>query len=408
MRKVFLENLPHGKKSEKNIRRENAKNEGINWIDSVGQSVHFIFDETEGDFKILKYEKNKGRITIEYNKEEYKVNTINLRNCQIQTILFKRNEYKYKIGDIVETKTGNKIKILKQIKLPNMKKYTQKGYEYECLNCGNIDTVPENTLYTLKVGCNVCCSNPQKILIGYNDMNTTSPWMSEWLDDKEDGYKYTANSNKSIWFKCKYCGTKKKIKPYNFNIDCFPCPKCGDSYSYPNKFAFNMLEQLNIEFISEYSPDWIGKKRYDFYFKLNNKEYIIEMDGGFHFNDNNMNGQTKEESKVIDDYKDELAKNRGIEVIRIDCDYGNNVGIRFEYIKQNIFNRLSDLLELSNINWIKIEEFALSNLIKQVCDLWNLNIYTIKDIVNISKISIQTIRKYLRKGNDMNWCVFTK
>jgi AraC-like DNA-binding protein len=410
MRKVFLENLPHGKKSEKGIRRKNSKNNGINWIDSVGQTIHFIFDEIEGDFKILKYEKTKGGIlTIEYNNKEYKVNTINLKNSQIQTILFNRNEYKYKVGEIIGTKTGNKIKILEQIRLPNLKKYTQKGYEYECLNCGNIDTIPENTLYNKKVGCNVCCPNPTKVLIGYNDIATTDEWMIEWLADKEDAYKYTANSNKSIWFKCKDCGTKKKFQLCNFNIDYFPCPKCGDSYSYPNKFAFNLLEQLSMDFTNEYSPEWIGKKRYDFYFELNNKQYILEMDGGIgHGNrDNNMSGQTKEESKKIDEYKDEMAKQHGIKVIRIDCNY-DTLGNRLEYIKQNILDneKLNELFDLENIDWNKIEEYALSSLVKQVSDLWNSGL-SIDEIADIVKMSISTVRKYLIKANELNWSTYT-
>jgi hypothetical protein len=413
MRKVFLENLPHGKNSEKNKKRKGTRgqlvqNKRIDWINSIGYFIHFIFDDIEGDFEIIKYESIKGGIiTIKYNNEEFKVNTINLRNSQIQTILFKRNEYKYQVGDIVDTNTG-KIKILKQIRLPNMKKYTQKGYEYECLNCGNIDTIAENKLFNMKVGCNVCCPSPTKVLKGYNDIATTEPWIVEWLDNKEDAYKYTANTNKKVWFKCKHCGTKKKMRLDNFNVDYFPCPKCGDGISYPNKFAFNLLENLNIDFETEYSPSWISPKRYDFYFKLNNNEYILEMDGGLGHGkrDNTLNGKSKEESKATDDYKDGQAKLHGIEIIRIDCDYGK-IENRFKYIKQNILNsRLSELFDLNLIAWNDIEKFALSNLIKRVCELWNLNKYTIKDIANIIKMSTSTIRKYLHKGNDMCWCIY--
>ena len=75
---------------------------------------------------------------------------------------------------------------------------------------------------------------------------------------------------------------------------------------------------------------------YDNYFVYNNKEYILEMDGGFHSIDNLMNGQTVEESKSIDDYKDTMAKEHGIEVIRIDCYYKSKD--RLEYVKQNIID----------------------------------------------------------------------
>ena len=50
---------------------------------------------------------------------------------------------------------------------------------------------------------------------------------------------------------------------------------------------------------------------------VNSTKYIIEMDGGFHYKDNNMNGITFKQSKEIDNQKDKLAADRGINVIRV-------------------------------------------------------------------------------------------
>ena len=123
------------------------------------------------------------------------------------------------------------------------------------------------------------------------------------------------------------------------------CKCCGDGVKFPNKFAFNLLEQLGLDFVTEYSPKWIGRKSYDFYIPSLN--LILEMDGGFHNKDNKMSGQTKEESREIDDYKDKLAKEHGIEVVRIDCDY-YILTERATYIKQNILNsKLSTLFDLN-------------------------------------------------------------
>ena len=41
-------------------------------------------------------------------------------------------------------------------------------------------------------------------------------------------------------------------------------------------------------FIAEYSPYWAGRKRYDNYFEYNGQAYILEMDGAWHYKDNNM------------------------------------------------------------------------------------------------------------------------
>ena len=45
---------------------------------------------------------------------------------------------------------------------------------------------------------------------------------------------------------------------------------------------------------------------------------IIEMDGGWHLNDNTISGQTAEESKTIDNYKDEQARLHGSDLCFLD------------------------------------------------------------------------------------------
>jgi very-short-patch-repair endonuclease len=223
---------------------------------------------------------------------------------------------------------------------------------------------------------------------------------------------YTKSSGKKIYPICPDCG---KIKGkaisicdiyFSHSIWC----TCGDGLSYPNKIGFALLEQLEIDFKTEYSPDWckyefkdkLRHGKYDFYFELENRKYIIEMDGGFHSNDNKMTGQRKEESKNIDCYKDELAKEYGIDVIRIDCDKSE-----LDYIKNNVINsNLSKLFDLSKIEWEKCEEFALRNLVKKACDLWDEKTNNIMQISIILKLSSGTIRKYLNQGSRLRWCKY--
>jgi hypothetical protein len=132
---------------------------------------------------------------------------------------------------------------------------------------------------------------------------------------------------------------------------------------------------------------------------------IIEMDGGWHSNDNKMSGQTAQESKIIDNYKDKLAEEHGIQVIRIDCDY--KYFDRFEYIKQNIINniKLNQLFDLSKINWNKCHEFALNNLVKIACEYKRNNLEM--SSFEIGKImggyNKDTITRWLKQGNGI-WC----
>ena len=55
------------------------------------------------------------------------------------------------------------------------------------------------------------CSN-KKVLIGYNDIATTSPDIFQFLANPEDGYKYTRWSNKRTDFRCTLCGHIQKAK----------------------------------------------------------------------------------------------------------------------------------------------------------------------------------------------------
>ncbi|WP_297419306.1 hypothetical protein [Clostridium sp.] len=219
---------------------------------------------------------------------------------------------------------------------------------------------------------------------------------------------YTKCSGQKIYPICPDCG-RVKNKPMKINriylyhtISC----SCGDGISYPNKLMFAILEQLKIDFQTEYSPDWIKPKRYDFYFKLSNKEYIIEADGGWHNKNNNLSGQTKEISQEIDSYKDKLAEENNIKVIRIDCDY-KKTNDRFEYIKNNIINNsmLKKLFNLNNIDWLKCEEFTCSNLVKKTCEIKknNPNMSTTQ-VGKVIKLSQSTVIKYLKQGTKFGWC----
>ncbi|WP_297419326.1 hypothetical protein [Clostridium sp.] len=327
-------------------------------------------------------------------------------------IINNKVDYKYQIGNIITDVKFGKLKILEQIRINSNSKArpnkTTKGYKYECLNCGNIDTISEYNL-SHHQGCNVCCKPTNKVLVGYNDMWTINPDLASLLANPDNGYKYTQNSNVKVDWECPNCGNIIENKTiHNVNRYGISCPRCSDGISYPEKFMCSVLEQLKIDFKNQLSKkdfNWCDKYKYDFYFKLNNKEYIIEMDGEWHNKDNNLNGQTKEESKEIDNYKNELADEHNIEVIRIDCDYGH-INNRLKYIKNNIINNviINKLFNLNIVDWNKCHEFACCSLVKIVCDLWNSKKYnTTKDISNIIHLNKKTINEYLKLGVILNW-----
>ena len=87
--------------------------------------------------------------------------------------------------------------------------------------------------------------------------------------------------------------------------------------------------------------------------------------------------------------------------IVIDCRYSD-----LHWIKNSILNsRLNELFDLSDIDWLKCEDFALSNRVKEVCNYWSEG-ETIDNIIRITSLSKQTIYKYLKSGNSLEWCSF--
>lgn len=247
--------------------------------------------------------------------------------------------------------------------------------------------------------CKVCTN--RKVIIGYNDLYSIYPHIANILKDKNRGYLVSYKSSSREFFICPNCNYEKKYRVSDVISQGFSCPKCSDGISYPNKFMFNVLEQLNIKFQTEYSPNWIKPKRYDFYFEIKNKKYIIEMDGGWHKIENNMGGRTLEETRNIDKYKEDKARENGIEVIRIDSIKSN-----MDYIKNNILqSKLSNILFLNEIDWLKCHIFSLSSRVRETSDYWNKG-YNVTQITNIMKLGRTTINKYLKQATKLNWCKY--
>lgn len=419
MKKLFLNNLPKWGKNQ-------IGNEGtVNWqkCAEIKIKIQFIYNDIEGEIQIIDYNSKARKVTVIYkNKKYFNVYTSHSIRCQISKILgIYTSEFKIEIGKrlINYNKDNSTKRNITIIDREYRKEHHQnfKYYKYKCNICGYDEGWIIESNLLKGTGCACCCPSPQIVIEGINDIPSTAPWMIKYFQGGYDEAKlYTKTSNKPIYPICPDCGRiKDKAIHINkiYNRKSIGCT-CSDNQSYPNKFSYALLEQLNklykLDYIEhEYSPDWIKPKRYDNYFIYQGGEYILEMDGELgHGNDNCLNGQTKEETLAIDNHKDSLADKHGIQIIRINCDCnGEN---RCEYIKTSILNNniLNKLFDFSNIDWLKVEEFALSNLVKKVCEYWNIKQEweTTKDLEKIFNINRFTIIRYLKKGNILEWCQY--
>lgn len=373
----------------------------ISWKNSVGIKADFFYYNERHTIEILGYESIKG------GSLKVKIDNMSSEVIKIQKLkhlnfdkLFYKPEYRYEIGDTI-----NNVLILDRMFIDyNNNGHKSKYYKCKCLIDGYEYVVKEYRLER-SVGCPVCSGN--RVLVGYNDLATTDPYVVDFLLDKEDAYKYTRGSHKCVWAICPFCGYKKfvKVEDLVYN-EGFLCPRCSDGFSYPNKFAFNVFSQLHEQYISydsEYSPDWAGRMRYDNHIILNNgKEIIVEMDGGFHYNDYGKR------SAQNDKIKDDLAKEHGIDVIRINCFY-NQVLNRFNLIKENFIKGLKQYFDLSNIDWNYANNAGTSNRIIEVVNYYNDNPFASKqEIANHFNLSPITIRNYLVSGEELGLCKYIK
>lgn len=394
MRKLFYENV-----------LENC-NGCINWIDSVGKIIHFIYDDIEGDIKIVDYNKNKSIVTYVYNNNKYKQDTTALKKCQLGKMLF--NNFKYNVGDILNCKDNNqKIQLIDR-QIVSKEKQRVKIYKYKCLNCNFEGEKLEFDLG--KTWCPCCCSSPKVVIEGINDIPTTAPWMTPYFQGGyEEAKLYNCNSAKKIYPICPLCNKikKKPISIYQiYNTKSIGC-NCGDGISYPNKVMFSILSQLNVEFISEYTSDWLESSRFDFC--IPHLMIFIEMDGGLGHGKNifiksNLSEEEVKEKKrkslELDNYKDKLALQYGYKVIRINSDIS-----KIDYIRTNILNsELINYFDFSSIDWKLCDEYALKNIVKEVCNYYKQHIdESYEYVANKFHINKRTVGRYLKNGLKVNW-----
>lgn len=269
--------------------------------------------------------------------------------------------------------------------------------------------------YNLKNLANCPCCSSKLVQVGINNIPTTAPWMVKYFQNGyEEAKKYSRSSTKRLFFKCPDCNRIKHNKiaiQQLYKIGKISCI-CQDGMSLPEKIMYYLLLQSNDiskNFKYQYSPTWcqfyLGNTKkhgiYDFYFKIDDNEFLIEMDGNFHY-EKHYKGKTVQLQKQIDHQKDILAKENGMKVVRIDCKRSD-----FEYVKNNILKScLFTMLKLDDVDWEKIKENCYKNIIKLVCDDYKFGMHNTVKLAEKYHISRSSVISYLHIGNENKWCEY--
>lgn len=227
-----------------------------------------------------------------------------------------------------------------------------------------------------------------------NSIRTVRPDLIKFLKDESDADKYTINSNKKIVCKCPNCGTEKEMIISNLSGNGFVCDVCSDGISFPNKIIRNMLQMLEIDFYSEWSPEWAKNFRYDVMFKLNEKTYVCEADGSQH-KTKKFNGH---DIIINDDEKDKLAKENNCIIIRINCEKSDS-----NFIIKNIKNSLlGELFNLTDFNWKECIIRSEKNVFIEACNIIKDSPFILSsEIAQKLKISKATVNRYISKGKKL-------
>ena len=362
---------------------------------SHNEFVKNINDKYPGKYKILtKYNGYTKQIKIKYEKcghiDTVKAGTVyNGCDCQeCKRIYFE----KIFIDRFNRAKNSNEFNIIDKY----INNHTPIKIEHKCGYSFNIiPHVEREYIY-----CPKC--NPEKYnyaISGISDIYTTNKTLFNLLKNKEDGFKYKENSRKRVDFVCPVCGNIVNERIDRVNEFGVVCRRCGIKTSYAERFMSCILQKIGIKYKTQFSPKWANRKLYDFMFEYNKVKYIIEMDGAFHKKDNKLSGQTKEESELIDFFKNRTAQEHGYIIIRIDCNYNNN---RYKFILKNILNsELNNIFDLSKINFEECDREANFPIIKTVVDLWNNGIHDYNEIRKHINYTRPTIRNYLKLGSEL-------
>lgn len=253
-------------------------------------------------------------------------------------------------------------------------------------------------------GCPYCIN--KRVWLNFNNVGFTHPHIIPLLLNPEDGNKYTFGSAQKVKFKCE-CGNvlnKPLISVINQGL-C--CPKCSDGVSFGEKLMYHLLKENHINFKYDSTTEFSKGKRYDFI--LDDYSTIIEINGEQHFSDrDNSFGKFRALKDEIEN--DVLKRNLAISNGYINY-YSIEISNRnIEMFSENVkASGLLKLLNIESVNWDEISLKSVSSLIIDVCKTYDKNPnYSTGDIVEQFKLSDVTIRRYLKLGNELGICSYSK
>lgn len=304
--------------------------------------------------------------------------------------------YKYNIGDKVFCNDGSYNLIIDK----TVGNRNESAYMCKCKN-GHI----YKKIQTKITGKCPYCIN-YIVEKGVNDISTTNQDMFSMIKDKNFAYTHHDNSIKKTEFVCPICGRIILTSPCLVKNRGLSCPHCSDGISYGEKFIMNLLEEFDIEYITQFSSKnaiWCGKYKYDFY--IEKYDTIIEVHGLQHYQDTTWDSYENVHKNDID--KKILAQKHITNYIELDVKKSE-----LNYIKKSILH--SDILQIlkpiaydeTNIPWRRLHKKSVSSIIEKVVYHYNNSTQNISELSKILHLANTTIVYYLKEASSLNMCSY--
>lgn len=206
------------------------------------------------------------------------------------------------------------------------------------------------------------------------------------VENVETKKKLTCCSEKTVNVRCPNCGQIKIMKVKDLYKNGVACRKCGDGISYPEKYLFEMLTELEVDFECQKR---FGKYYYDFW--LPGFNMVIEANGMQHYDPNNSWYRAG-----VDKTKTQFLIANGINCVSVDCRLSDK-----DYIKDSIENSdLRNVFDLSIIDYDKCDFAASCSLLIKACKLFDEG-YDIDSIAKEIDSCVDTVRRYLQRGEKL-------
>ena len=245
-----------------------------------------------------------------------------------------------------------------------------------------------------------CCQIPHDLLQGtscsicsrkYIDAHTFEEDVKKINPHVSVVSNYTKMKDK-VSVRCNFCGHEKEMIAYDLSHRIYNCPVCSANVSFPNRLMCTMLDENNIDYISEKVFEWSNNKRYDFY--IPSSSTIIEVNGEQHYAKSFPN-RTIEDEIINDAYKKQIALNNGIQNY-IELDARKSIP---EYIINSIReSNLSYLLD--NVNTEKLlKKCLLTNKFLTIIQM-RKDGYKFKEIASVVGLNPNTCSRYFNQAKN--------